>query len=153
MAHLCLGCMSLTHCGLATPYSDKNLGSTSAQVMACCPMWTSHQWGSVALYLDQFLRKYLFNLLDEFENETGANELPQWSLGDVVVILEVKSLNTCYGLTLTKRAPLVKLLSPECHRTPLMKLKLVQVMAWCHQATSHYLNQCWPSAMSATMHL
>ena len=20
---------------------------------------------------------------------------------------------------------------------------LVQVMAWCHQATSHYLNQCW----------
>ena len=21
---------------------------------------------------------------------------------------------------------------------------LVQVMAWCRQATSHYLNQCWP---------
>ena len=21
---------------------------------------------------------------------------------------------------------------------------LVQVMVWCHQATSHYLNQCWP---------
>ena len=25
---------------------------------------------------------------------------------------------------------------------------LVQVMAWCHQATSHYLSQCWPSCMS-----
>ena len=25
---------------------------------------------------------------------------------------------------------------------------LVQVMAWCHQATSHYMNQCWPSSMS-----
>ena len=25
---------------------------------------------------------------------------------------------------------------------------LVQVMAWCHQATSHYLIQCWPSSMS-----
>ena len=24
------------------------------------------------------------------------------------------------------------------------KLTLVQVMAWCRQATSHYLNQCWP---------
>ena len=24
------------------------------------------------------------------------------------------------------------------------KSKLVQVMAWCPQATSHYLNQCWP---------
>ena len=25
---------------------------------------------------------------------------------------------------------------------------LVQVMAWCHQAPSHYLNQCWPSSVS-----
>ena len=24
------------------------------------------------------------------------------------------------------------------------KSTLVQVMAWCHTATSHYLNQCWP---------
>ena len=28
------------------------------------------------------------------------------------------------------------------HRTS-EKSTLVQVMAWCHQATSHYLNQCW----------
>ena len=25
---------------------------------------------------------------------------------------------------------------------------LVQVMAWCRQATSHYLDQCWPRSMS-----
>ena len=25
---------------------------------------------------------------------------------------------------------------------------LVQVMAWCFQATSHYLSQCWPRSMS-----
>ena len=24
---------------------------------------------------------------------------------------------------------------------------MVQVMAWCHQATSHYLSQCWPRSM------
>ena len=24
----------------------------------------------------------------------------------------------------------------------------VQVMAWCRQATSHYLSQCWPRSMS-----
>ena len=24
------------------------------------------------------------------------------------------------------------------------KSTLVQVMAWCRQATSHYLSQCWP---------
>ena len=27
-------------------------------------------------------------------------------------------------------------------------ITLVQVMAWCHQATSHYLSQCWPRSMS-----
>ena len=25
---------------------------------------------------------------------------------------------------------------------------LVQVMAWCHQAASHYLNQCWPRSQT-----
>ena len=24
---------------------------------------------------------------------------------------------------------------------------LVQIMVWCHQATSHYLSQCWPRSM------
>ena len=28
------------------------------------------------------------------------------------------------------------------------KSTLVQVMAWCHQATSHYLSQCWPRSLS-----
>ena len=28
------------------------------------------------------------------------------------------------------------------------KSTLVQVMAWCRQAASHYLNQCWPSSKS-----
>ena len=28
------------------------------------------------------------------------------------------------------------------------RLTLVQVMAWCHQATSHYLSKCWPRSMS-----
>ena len=28
------------------------------------------------------------------------------------------------------------------------KSTLVQVMAWCHQAPSHYLSQCWPRSMS-----
>ena len=29
------------------------------------------------------------------------------------------------------------------------KSTLVQVMAWCRQATSHYLSQSWPSSMSS----
>ena len=27
------------------------------------------------------------------------------------------------------------------------KPALFRVMAWCHQATGHYLSQCWPSSM------
>ena len=27
------------------------------------------------------------------------------------------------------------------------KSTLIQVMAWCRQATSHYLSQCWPRSM------
>ena len=25
-------------------------------------------------------------------------------------------------------------------------------MAWCHEATSHYLNQCWPSSVALLVH-
>ena len=43
----------------------------------------------------------------------------------------------------------VKLPSDECHRSePMMKSTLVQVMAWCHEAPSHYLDQCWPSPVT-----
>ena len=42
----------------------------------------------------------------------------------------------------------VKLHSGECHWTLLIQSTLVQVMAWCRQATSHYLSQCWPRFMS-----
>ena len=28
------------------------------------------------------------------------------------------------------------------------KSRLVEVMAWCHQATSQYLSQCWPRSIS-----
>ena len=41
----------------------------------------------------------------------------------------------------------VKLLSGEYHITSLMKNEksiLALIMAWCCQATSHYVSQCWP---------
>ena len=53
------------------------------------------------------------------------------------------SLNPCFRLSLW--ALLVKLLSQNTFN----KSTLVQVMAWCHQATSHHLNQCWPRYMSS----
>ena len=59
--------------------------------------------------------------------------LTQQLLGDVMVILKIWHLNTCYELN--SWALLVKLLSGECHTTPLIvKSILVMVMASCHQA-------------------
>ena len=40
----------------------------------------------------------------------------------------------------------MKLPSDKCHCTLLSIL--VQVMAWCRQATSHYLSKCWPWSLS-----
>ena len=44
---------------------------------------------------------------------------------------------------------LVKLPWYECHLDFTDdQSTLVQVMAWCRQATSHYLSQCWPRSLS-----
>ena len=51
-----------------------------------------------------------------------------------------------YGIV--SKALVVELLSGGCHRSSLEMSTLVQVMAWCRQATSIYLNQCWPRSMS-----
>ena len=38
--------------------------------------------------------------------------------------------------------------SLECDPVdPMNKSTLVEVMTWCHQAPSHYPNQCWPRSM------
>ena len=42
---------------------------------------------------------------------------------------------------------LMNLPSDKCHKT-LMMSTLVQVVAWCHQAKSHYLSQSWPISLS-----
>ena len=43
----------------------------------------------------------------------------------------------------------VKFPSGECHKISLIVIAiLVQVMAWCRQVTSHYLNKCWPSSLT-----
>ena len=46
--------------------------------------------------------------------------------------------------------PLLKLPLGECLWTFFTdnKSSLIEVMAWCHQATSHCLSQCWPRSLS-----
>ena len=65
-----------------------------------------------------------------------------WPLGDVVVILNVCCWNPCGSWAL-----LVNCSQVNATNTSDGMITLVQVMAWCCQATSHYLSQCWPRSM------
>ena len=64
------------------------------------------------------------------------------------VILKVEYSNSSYKKVSRIFA---LLLSGECQRTLLNNEKstLVQVMAWCHRVTRHYLCQCWPRSRSS----
>ena len=35
----------------------------------------------------------------------------------------------------------------NCRRISLVHITVIHVMAWCHQAISHYLSQCWPRSL------
>ena len=78
-------------------------------------------------------------------HKTCLLTLTHWPLGDLNEILDKQFLN--WFQWLVAEASFVKLPSDECHWT-LLKSTLVQVMAWCRQATSHYLSQCWLSSLS-----
>ena len=83
--------------------------------------------------------------------------LTHCGLGDFNEILDEYSSRILQCLM--AEIPTVKLPREECHKNLLAhrwmwldltdeKSTLVQVMAWCRQATSHYLSQCWPSFLS-----
>ena len=64
-------------------------------------------------------------------------ELTHWPLRDVAIISKVLSMNSCCGLrswALALRWMPLNLFDDE-------KSTLVQVMAWCHQAASHFSSQ------------
>ena len=77
----------------------------------------------------------------------GLNELSHWSLGDLNAMSKMQFSILFYWLSSSDL--LMIMASDECHRTLLIiSHTLVQVMACCHQATHHYLSQCWPRLMS-----
>ena len=55
---------------------------------------------------------------------------------------------SCLKLVIFKLIWRINILNISCKIAPRW-MPQDQVMAWCHQATSHYLNQCWPSIMTS----
>ena len=78
--------------------------------------------------------------------DTWCN-LTHWSLGDVVV--KFKRVTFECTLWINFKSTYCEIaLSWILKNTSDDKLTLASVMAWCPQATSHYLSQCWPRYLS-----
>ena len=95
--------------------------STLVQVMAWCCQATSH-------YLSQWWPRSL--------SPYGVTR-PQWVneiLGKLILVIDG------WGIS-SEIAHMEMPLDLTNDRST-----LVQVMAWCRQATSHHLNQCWPTS-------
>ena len=68
-------------------------------------------------------------------------KLTHWPLGDLNVILMWFNFALLIGIFQSSYVYVLRWMPLDLTDD---KSTLVQVMAWCHQATSHYLNQCWP---------
>ena len=99
--------------------------STLVQVMAWCCEATTH-------YLIQYWPNSMMPYGKSVHSNSSSKWQPEGIFGISVIIYQV--------LWCTPRCMLHYLTDEES--------TLVQVMAWCHQAPSHYLIRCWPSSMS-----
>ena len=129
-------------------------------VGSCDPIVTDQEWG-----LSRLLNHWVL-VSDQVRSATKASCLriiwvslardwgesfvhvsAHWPLGDMEVILKVWSPNTRSKCT---SCEIVIRWMPQ--NTFDDKSTLVQVMAWCCQATIHYLSQCWRRSVGIWRH-
>ena len=123
MAELSLVNMPLDECHSTLLIISTNNKSTLVQVMAWCRRATSH-------YLGQCWLRSL--------SPHGVTR-PQWVKSVIFKLL--LWIHICsYSYVISLRG----MPQNPFDDNP----TLVQVMAWCRQAASHYLSRCWPRSMS-----
>ena len=139
----------LPHCGLV----NIDLGQHWLKQLPE-PILTSHQLGSAVFPWEQFYNEMCSQatiLCNEFENHTAAS--PR---GQCVNSLAPGGFENIFQNVFFKLISWIDTLSNSCE-TALRsmpqnpsddKSTLVQVMAWCRQAASHYLSQCCPKSLS-----
>ena len=103
---------------------------------------------------DEGQRQYALNVTVRVSENKNYSALPRrvplthWLLGDVEAILQEYLFNSFHELITKSTSREISLRwAPENHIA--VKSTLVWVMACCYQATSHYLNQCWPRSMTS----
>ena len=83
-----------------------------------------------------------FRYSTDFHSELFVLSLTNWPLGDFNKII-FKLILVNDGCDISSEIAL-RWTSLDLSDD---KSTLFQVMAWCRQATSHYLNQCWPRSL------
>ena len=89
-------------------------------------------------------RHHVRNKLTHWLQGDVVITLTHWPLGDLDAILKLQFSISFYWFVSSHHLRIIPW--DECQGTsPMISQTLVEVMAWCRQATSHYLSQCWPS--------
>ena len=103
-------------------------------------------WWLILIIFDGWSWWYwLWPFLSTIPNlHTNCHLTPQWRGGNN---FEIITLKLVYQIDILRNSYEIVLWRMPKHQIR-DKSTLVQVMAWCHQATSHYLSQCWPSSLS-----
>ena len=92
----------------------------------------------------------------EMRSPSAAAMLTVVAAATIVRFPPVGRCGCNFKITIFKPIPLTDILCTACkivvrwipQNSTDDKSTLVQVMAWCRQATSHYLSQCWPRSVS-----
>ena len=89
---------------------------------------------------------WYFSILNVWFSDILYGLLTHWPLGDLDKILKIQFSNLflLIGIYGSFHDIALRWMSQDLTDG---ESAMVQVMAWCCQATSHYLNQCWPRYM------
>ena len=108
----------------------------------------------ISSYLESWLYKYSYYMVDPPENQNKfISELYHWCFNSLAPgRSECDSKNVIFNLVFlligifrSSQDTALRWMPQDLTDD---KSTLVQVMAWCCQATSHYLSQCWLSSLS-----
>ena len=148
MTHICVGNLTVigSDSGLS-PGRCQAIIWTNAGIMLIGPLGTNSSEILIDIYTFSFKKTHLKMSFRKWRPFClSLNVLTHWPPGrcgsnskGVISkhILHTKFMSTSFDTGLRWM--------PQ--NTFIDKLTLVQVMSWCCQATSHYLNQCWPSSI------
>ena len=104
------------------------------------------QW-STECSLTDWIKQH-FQLRKVHPNLVGTMKviLTHWPLGSVTLYLKLVIFKLVLRIDILSISSEIALrLMPQDLTCDMSTL--VQVMAWCHRATSHYLNQCWTKSL------